>query len=224
MSAGANARLRGNNLLRDDLDVPVMVVNSELEAIACFEVRQPDTDLYRYWESAGTCHVSEQGQHARSPKYVRDFGAPMQVAPGINRVPMIPLYDAAIHAMNEWMSTGKPPRRQPLVEFAGDPPQVVRDEHGIAKGGIRLPQVEVPLETNSAIPLGADVYSILGGSSSPFPAEKVRMLYRNRGEYVEEFAIAARAAQNAGVLLPRDVAALVDEAAAAYDSALTDVT
>ena len=144
MSAGTNARLRGNNLLRDDVDVPVMVVNSELEAIACYEVRQPDTDLFRYWESAGTCHVSEQGQRARSPKYERDFGAPMQVTPGINRVPMVPLFDAAIHAMHGWVSTGKPPRSQPLVKFAGEPPAVVRDEHGIAKGGIRLPQVEVP--------------------------------------------------------------------------------
>ena len=218
MSAGTNARLRGNNLLRDDLDVPVMVVNSELEAMACYEVRQPDTDRFRYWESAGTCHVSEQGQRARSPKYERDFGAPMQVTPGINRVPMVPLFDAAIHAMHGWVSTGKPPRSQPLVKFAGEPPAIVRDEHGIAKGGIRLPQVEVPLATNSAIPLANDVYSILGGSSEPFSPEKVAKLYRNRGEYLEEFAIAARAAQSAGVLLPRDVAALVEEAAAAYDA------
>jgi hypothetical protein len=182
-------------------------------------VRQPDTDLFRYWESAGTCHVSEQGQRARSPKYERDFGAPMQVTPGINRVPMVPLFDAAIHAMHGWVSTGKPPRSQPLVKFAGEPPAVVRDEHGIAKGGIRLPQVEVPLATNSAIPLANDVYSILGGSSVPFSPEKVAKLYRNRGEYLEEFAIAARAAQSAGVLLPRDVAALGEEAVVAYDAA-----
>src|SRR5262249_7781316 len=45
--------LRGGNLLRDDLDVPVFVVNSELEAIACYPVRQRDTDTFRYWESAG---------------------------------------------------------------------------------------------------------------------------------------------------------------------------
>jgi hypothetical protein len=95
----------------------------------------------------------------------------------------------------------------------------VRDEHGIAKGGIRLPQVEVPLATNSAIPLANDVYSILGGSSVPFSPEKVAKLYRNRGEYLEEFAIAARAAQSAGVLLPRDVAALGEEAVVAYDAA-----
>jgi hypothetical protein len=77
----------------------------------------------------------------------------------------------------------------------------------------------VPLATNSAIPLANDVYSILGGSSVPFSPEKVAKLYRNRGEYLEEFAIAARAAQSAGVLLPRDVAALGEEAVVAYDAA-----
>src|SRR4051794_13245884 len=52
-------RLRtGVHQLRDDLDVPVMVVNSELEAIACYGIRQRDTDRFRYWEAAGTCHVS----------------------------------------------------------------------------------------------------------------------------------------------------------------------
>ncbi len=40
----ASDRLRGGNLLRDDLGVPVFVVNSELEAIACYGVRQPDSD------------------------------------------------------------------------------------------------------------------------------------------------------------------------------------
>ena len=69
----ARLRLRGSNLIRDDLDVPVMIVNSELEAIACHPVRQPDTDRFRWWESAGTCHVSEQGQRARSPKYQREL-------------------------------------------------------------------------------------------------------------------------------------------------------
>lgn len=42
-AARRGGALRGTNLLRDDLGVPVMVVNSELEAIACYGVRQPDT-------------------------------------------------------------------------------------------------------------------------------------------------------------------------------------
>ena len=53
--------MRGSNLLRDDNGVPVFVVNSELEAIACYPVRQPDTETFRT-ESAGTCHVSAQGR------------------------------------------------------------------------------------------------------------------------------------------------------------------
>src|SRR4051812_22310611 len=64
-AARRGGALRGTNLIRDDLDVPVMVVNSELEAIACYGVRQPDTDLYRYWETAGTCHVSQQAMRLR---------------------------------------------------------------------------------------------------------------------------------------------------------------
>ena len=41
----ANMRLpRGQNLIRDDLEVPAMIVNTELEAIACLSVRQPDTE------------------------------------------------------------------------------------------------------------------------------------------------------------------------------------
>ena len=39
-SQSAAAVLRGSNRLRDDLGVPVFVVNSELEAIACLPVRR----------------------------------------------------------------------------------------------------------------------------------------------------------------------------------------
>jgi hypothetical protein len=208
--------LRGSNLLRDDLDAPVMVVNSELEAIACYGVRQPDSDRFRYWEAAGTCHVSEQGQRARVPKYERDFGALLPVAPGINRVPMVPLFEAAFHHMHRWLDEGTPPPVQPRIEFAGDPPQVVRDENGIARGGIRLPQVEVPIAQNSAIPLAPDIWAFLGGSCHPFPPEKLRDLYGDKRTYLARFEAAARAAEAQGVLLPRDVEALIEEARVTY--------
>ncbi len=208
----AKAALTGQNRLRDDLDVPVMVVNSELEAIACHAVRQPDTERFRYWEAAGTCHVSEQGLRLRAPKYERDFGTALPIAEGINRVPLNPLYDAALHHIQAWMTGGPPPPEQPLIEFAGDPPEVVRDEHGIARGGIRLPQVEVPVAKNSAIPLAADIFSILYGSSVPFPPAKLTELYGDPAKYLAAFEQAARAAEKTGVLLPRDADALVEEA------------
>jgi hypothetical protein len=206
-------RLSGTNLLRDDLGVPVFVVNSELEAIACHGVRQPDTDTFRYWESAGTCHVSAQGQRDRQAKFVRDGVRTLPLAQGINRIPMIPLYDAAFHHMQRWLTEGTPPPSQPKVEFAGDPPEVVRDEHGIAKGGIRLPQADVPLAQNSAIPLTEDIFAYLGGSSHAFPREKVHALYGDKASFLAKFEAAAQRAVEAGVLMPRDVAPLVAEAA-----------
>ena len=51
----------GLNVLRDDLGVRVMVVNTECEATSCYGVRQPDSDHYRYWEIAGASHVTLQG-------------------------------------------------------------------------------------------------------------------------------------------------------------------
>ena len=213
---GSRVGLRGTNVIRDDLDVPVMVVNSELEAIACYEVRQPDTDRFRYWESAGTCHVSIQSMDVRAPKYEREFGTPQPVMQQMNRIAITPLYDAALHHLNRWVGGGEPPPVQPLIEFAGDPPQPVRDEHGIAVGGVRLPQADVPVAQNSAIPLGQDIYSMLWGSSHPFDRAKLEALYGDEETYVARFREAAERSVAAGVLLPRDVTPLVEEARSEY--------
>jgi hypothetical protein len=194
-----------------------MVVNSELEAMACYGVRQPDTERFRYWEAAGTCHVSAQSMAVRGPKYERDFGTVLPVMEGMNRIPLMPLYDAALHHIQRWLHDGTAPPVQPRIEFRdGDPAEIVRDEHGIALGGIRLPQADVPIATNSAVPLANDIFSILYGSCVPFPVEKVRALYGDRATYLARFEESARAAEKAGVLLPRDVDAAVQEASQAY--------
>jgi hypothetical protein len=92
----------------------------------------------------------------------------------------------------------------------------VRDEHGIARGGIRLPQADVPIAQNSAIPIAPDIFSVLYGSCVPFPPDEVRRLYGDLATFLARFEEAARAAEKSGVLLPRDVTPLVDEARAAY--------
>lgn len=211
-AAATQNQLVGANLIRDDLGIPVFVVNSELEAISCYGVRQPDTDTFRYWEAAGTCHVSQQVQQTRQALQDRDGikGRPMD--PDVNAVPMALLYDAVFHHMQRWAADGIAPPVQPKIEFAGDPPQVVRDGHGIAKGGIRLPQVEAPLAKNSAIPRGEGIFALLGGSCEPFPADKVRELYGDEATFIARFEAAAHDAVDAGVLMPRDVPVLVAEA------------
>ncbi|GAC1535850.1 MAG: hypothetical protein NVS3B12_18260 [Acidimicrobiales bacterium] len=116
--------------------------------------------------------------------------------------------------MNVWAQSNPPP-----PHLRGEPPAVARDDFGLAKGGIRLPQVEVPLARHSAVPLGPDVYSYLYGSTTAFPPGIVESLYADEETYLLRFEESTRAAEKAGVILPADVDALIDEAKVAYRKA-----
>jgi hypothetical protein len=115
-----------------------------------------------------------------------------------------------------WLLDGTPPPVQPRITFAGEPPEIDRDDHDIARGGIRLPPVEVPLGHNSAMQQAPDVFSRLVGYHERFPDEKVRSLYGSRGAYLARYEAATRAAENASVILPRDVDPLLAEAEQAF--------
>lgn len=199
-----------------EIDAPVMVVNSELEAIACYNVRQPDSEHYVSWEAAGATHVAAQMQALRNKKYERDFGVAQALPPRMNRISLTPYYDAALHHLKRWAEGGAPPPSQPRIEFTGEPPKFVRDQHGIARGGVRLPQVEVPAATNSCIPITADFLGILRGSNQPFGAPKLEALYGDESSYLTYFEQAALRAVAAGVMLPRDIAPAVEEALQEY--------
>jgi hypothetical protein len=207
----------GLHLLRDDLGIPVMVLNTECEATAYYGVRQPDTDRYRYWEVAGASHVSMQAMSSSAPRLERDFGFSIPLddesMQAINQVSVAPVVDAALHHLQIWVSDGTAPPVQPRIEFDGAPPQIVRDADGIAEGGIRLPQVEVPLAHNSALQRTPDIFARLVGSHDAFPVGKVRQRYGTRDAYLEQYEAAARAAEAASVVLPRDVDALLADAA-----------
>ncbi len=207
----------GTHLLRDDLGIPVMVLNTECEATSCYPVRQPDTDTFRYWEIAGASHVSLPAMASSVPRMERDFGfsTPLDALPGINQVSIAPVVDAALHHVQDWMTNGKAPPAQPRIEFAGTPPQIARDGDRIARGGIRLPQVDVPLAHNSAIQRAPDVFARLVGYHEPFPVEEIRRRYGTREAYLSRYEEASRAAEAAGVILPRDVEPLTTEAAQA---------
>ncbi|MFT7652089.1 MAG: hypothetical protein ACI9ON_003744 [Limisphaerales bacterium] len=206
-------QLAGTNLLRDDLAVPAFIVNSELEAIACHGVRQPDSDTLRWWETAGTCHVSQQSRAAREDMAQRDQLVTRPGEESINAVPIAPLYDAAYFHMHHWLKDGLKPPIAPRINFSGKPPVVERDDDGIATGGIRWPQVEAPIATNSAIPLSEDIFAYLGGSSQPFAQSRLQTLYDNKSAFLKQFESAAAEAVAAGFLRPREVARLVQEAA-----------
>ena len=95
----------------------------------------------------------------------------------------------------------------------------MRDEDGIATGGIRTPPVDVPVETLSGEAVeGASIACLLFGSTMPLREGRLAELYPSADAYLEAYEEAADAAVGAGFVLEEDRQALLD---AADPSAIT---
>lgn len=81
-------------------------------------------------------------------------------------------------------------------------PAIERDAEGIAKGGVRLPDVVVPISSISLAVTTTAALSALVGQRQPFPAGKLKALYPSHEAYVAKVAAAAKAAREAGLILP----------------------
>jgi hypothetical protein len=161
-------------LIRTDNTAPFIQVNTqgdivELDAGAA---RQPDNNYLRTWELPGASHIdTHEGAYevetiAREqptvavPRCV--FGTPIEgtgtLLDGINQVNNMPLFeveDAALAALQRWVASGvQAPHVQPISTtpvFFGLYDLVNSDQYGIGRGGIRLPEAQVPVENYSPI-------------------------------------------------------------------------
>jgi hypothetical protein len=205
--------------LRDDLGVAIIHTNSETEAVAYAPVRRPDTDRFVCWEIAGMAHGGASEQ-VTAAKNTRDWGFPLGAPVDrpadlvMNELDKQPVEDASLAWMHRWLTEGTRPPSLPPIEVAGEPPEVVRDGHGIARGGLRLPAVDVPVATLSGTNGGSRMVQLVG-SRVDFTPEELRRLYPDHAAYVERFRAAADAAVAAGYLLRRDADVMVAEAEAA---------
>jgi hypothetical protein len=215
-SADPDAAMYPAGALRDDTGVPLMITNSETEATQFATLRQPDHDRYVYWEIAGMAHGGASGL-ITAAKNTRDWGFPLE--PPVDRPTGLipneldkqPVEDASLHRVHHWLVDGVRPPSVAPIEVRGEPPEIVRDEHGIARGGLRLPQVEVPIATLSGLNDGSRMVQLVG-SKRDFTPEELRALYPDHTIYVERFSAATTAAVNAGYLLSRDAENMVREA------------
>jgi hypothetical protein len=199
----------GGHVLRDN-GVPIFVVNSESEAISYFPVRQTDNDTYRFWELAGYAHGTVPKKEGLASSWERDLGVtthPLAPSSGYNTLSLDPVRSAALHHMHIWMRDGtSPPLAPGPIEIAGDPPQLQRDEHGNARGGIRMPDLEVPRARHSGS--AADGTLSLFGSTVPFTEAKLRSLYPSDATVAARFDEAVKSAVAQGFLLDVDAASL----------------
>ena len=206
--------------IRDDLDVPVFVFNTETEAPSHYPVRQPDSDFYRLWEIAGTAHtggietmVNLMTQLARDGVGF-ETGGPSGAGLSLdalqhpNVVSYAPAHKAATAHMQRWLTEGPPPPAQPWLEMdAGPPPTIRRDALGNARGGVRLPDLAVPVAAHSGVREGDTLLGLLG-TTTPFTPDQLANLYASRDVYVKAYAEAVDTAVAAGVIVADDADAM----------------
>jgi hypothetical protein len=191
----------------------------------------PDTSTLRTWEIAGASHVPaySTGPDQRDFRttlggiQTREFGPTPPLAcvnPGPSQVTSWTVFHAAYDALDAWARRGIAPRvAQPLAIIDPGPPATfVRDANGIAEGGIRLPDVEVPVGLNDGVnapasldnPLSA--FCVLYGTHRDFSPAQLHSLYYGDGDYRRQVADDVRRLEGQHFLLPEDGHVFLDAA------------
>jgi hypothetical protein len=211
---------------RTDLRVPVLTVLAESDVIGgrlegYWSARQPDSDRLRTWELAGVAHADTyvlQAGAIDAPSTplaaiaaayrpsASFFGA--QLAKPVNSAPQHHyVVEAAVAALDRWIRTGQAaPAAPPLELTSADPPGLEVDVHGIARGGVRTPWVDVPVERLSGVGnVGLGVIGPLFGVTEPFePATLSRLYPGGKRDYLQRFEAALDRSIQAGFLLSAD--------------------
>ena len=181
----------------DDFSTPIFHLNEENAP-----AEQPDSDRYVAWEEAGTAHAPLAWWGYITREQDRDLGSPnaataLNTACTINRGSV----DFSTRALSYWtmryLDDGTMPPSAPRIERDGSG-NIVRDENGLAEGGLRHPFVEVPVSYNSSD--GCPLYGSYAGWSS----EKITGLYPTHGDYAAKLRKWTKHEVSHGWMIPGD--------------------
>ena len=217
--------------------VPLLWGTSEWEAAL---PSRPDGPLLRVWEVAGTSHANQWEVRFQGAQGFRDFSslggtalfpvpwdedtagqygergsAPSNLAPGRYA------FRAAIAALNQWAHDWKEFRAGRLLadqvraaptaaRLERDGWQLRRDEHGNARGGVRLPALDVPVAMYRG-----EFTDGAGGYTRAFEPAKMAELYPTHDAYLAKMRAATTAAVAAGFMLGPDAEEWLRRVAAA---------
>jgi hypothetical protein len=121
--------------------------------------------------------------------------------------------DALLANLDRWVRQGTEPPAGAWIATSASGETLV-DEHGNARGGVRMPELDVPTGTYAfgkpAGPINWTSYEW-----RPLGREALRELYPTHRDYVRATVAAAAAAAKSGYLLPQDAKALGAAAARA---------
>jgi hypothetical protein len=208
----------GEAVIRDDIDVPVLTLETESDVtfLGYFRARQEDGKNFRLWEVAGTSHadtyvgITGPTDLGRSPEVVglllttSPVPGIIQCTELINSGPHHFVVKAGIAALNRWIRSGRAPRSAPRLDAAAGPPVTInRDANGVGMGGIRTPQVDVPIAAFTGQQPGS-VLCALFGTTTPFDAAKLATLYPSHRAFVSAYRTAVTRAVRRGWILHAD--------------------
>ena len=150
---------------------------------------RPDTDApndrYRHYQITGASHVGTRG--ITDPKAVFST-LENAVKPGeqLSQFPNEVYVSTAFH-LADWVTKGLTPPKAPPIEVVNG--EIVRDENGIAKGGVRSPYVDMPtVRYIAAAPAdSANPMRRLIGFQEPLSKDKLQSLYKSRDNYLRRF-------------------------------------
>jgi len=192
--------------VRDDLDVPVVMVQTETDLVGVLNylpARQPDSAYVRLWEVAGTAHADRY--------VIGEFEELLGCPRPVNRGQQAYVVRAALRWLDGWARGGDPAPSADRLEVEGR--EFVLDDAGNARGGVRTPVVEAPVELlRGDTEPDASYLCQLFGSTLPMPADTLRSMYADRAAYLAAYERATDAAVAAGFVLPEDRAEVLGEA------------
>lgn len=214
--------------IRDDLAVPVMVVQAEGDVInSNLAARQSDTPLLRLWEMAGTSHADAYTLQGLSDNgdgnaaiamfgFMRAPNNPFGCDSPINAGGHHWILQAAFRSLDTWVRTGvAPPTGPPLAVISSSPVVLQRDANGNALGGVRSPHVDAPVATLDSVN-GGIFFCRLFGRTTPFTTGQILGLYPTKEDFMTQWLDAIDTNVANGFLLADDVAELT-AAAEAWD-------
>ena len=173
--------------------VPVITVQSETDVVGMygFGARCEDSPKTRLWEIAGAAHFDTWGMIAAqdddgtlSFERLAELGGPtdeplgMKSEEPINSGPQQHyVLMAALEHLDRWAREGTPAPHAPLLATTGtgDTLALELDEHGIVRGGLRTPWVDVPTAVLSGVGAAGAGFTMLFGVTRPFDPGDARI-------------------------------------------------
>jgi hypothetical protein len=203
--------------IRDDLDVPVMMLQTETDLfqLGSYADRQPDTAKFRLWEIAGTSHadlyetrngltdVGNDPSVAAVVEVASPYPGLLDCAAPINSGPHHFLVNAAISALDGWIRNGAAPAYADRLDVAGDPPALAKDSIGNVSGGIRTPYVDVPVAVLSGVGQTGALCSLFG-TTALLDSTQLSALYPDHATFVSQVNTSVDSAVLKGFLLQPD--------------------